>query len=572
MTVVGVVSVRAWEWIVVSVLLAAFACLTAGEAAHQSVTVDEFHLVPQAIALRASGDLDLGYKTPPLLKRWIGLALPPSSVSLPDHRIHGRAAAVGWDPWIFGSRFMLANAMRYDAIFRKARWMMLPIGWALAIAVWWWARSAAGPVAAIASLTLLTFLPEIVAFTSIVSLDLLVTALVVGCLVLLREHLRTGRTWALAASGALFGLGLSAKMSMMTLAPLFALVLARVKGPRRLPRAVALAAIAGASALLALHASYGFDRPLPRFSELDAKSRMFRSIRGLVPAALPVPLPLQWLRAVDGQARDVQEANVSSYLDGEWSEKGWPQYYLLAYLYKWPLPLLLLVPVLAIHPFARRARPRDAAAAPLPRWIEWTLIVGPIVVWGGSFSLAGGLNIGLRYVLPCSVLACVGIGVLVGRLSPRSVTGAIAAALLAATVTVSLAAYPHHLAYFNVLGGGPGGAWRHLVDSNLDWGQELRHLASYAKEQGITRIGLGYFGHVAPELYGLDYYVPDEGPPGEGWYAISSNFIAGYRYVVWDHGRLRQTREDAWAPFRDLQPVANLGGALRIYHLPPARR
>jgi hypothetical protein len=78
---------------ILGVLFAVFSAMVVGEARHYSVTVDEFHLVPQAIALRATGDLDLGYKTPPLLKRWIGLALPPASVSLPSHIIDGQAAA-----------------------------------------------------------------------------------------------------------------------------------------------------------------------------------------------------------------------------------------------------------------------------------------------------------------------------------------------------------------------------------------------------------------------------------------------------------------------------------------------
>lgn len=564
----------ALEGLGVVALLVAFTVMAAGEAVHQSVTVDEFHLVPQAIALRATGDLDLGYKTPPLLKRWIGLALPPASVVLPDHRVEGRPAAEGWEPWIFGSRFLLANSARYDAIFRSARRMMLPLAWALGLSIWLWARSAAGPRAGLFALSLFAFSPELIAFSSLVSLDLAVTVLVIGFVALLRENLRRRSVWPLAAAATLFGLGLSVKLSMATLAPLFLLPLASVGDGRPWRRRLALASVILAAALVSLHASYGFDRPVPRWSEFEPRSRSFRSVHALLPGSTVVPLPLRWLRALDGQARDVQAADVPSYLNGAWSDRGWPHYYLAAYLYKWPLPLLAAAALLCGAGLLRTrdaASPTAAHGASLAPRMEGALVLVPLLLWGGSFSLAGGLNIGLRYVLPCSALACVGLGILAGARPLRSAVGIASSALLALTAVVSALAYPHHLAFFNSLAGGPEYAYRRLVDSNLDWGQELAHLATYTKEKGIARIGLGYFGHVAPELYGLDYFVP-EGELAAGWYAISANFVAGYPYLIWDHGKLRPARPERWAAFRELEPVDTLAGALLIYRVPePAR-
>ena len=37
----------------------------------------------------------------------------------------------------------------------------------------------------------------------------------------------------------------------------------------------------------------------------------------------------------------------------------------------------------------------------------------------------------------------------------------------------SLWRWPNYLAYFNQLAGGPSHGYRHLVDSSLDWGQDL---------------------------------------------------------------------------------------------------
>lgn len=54
-------------------------------------------------------------------------------------------------------------------------------------------------------------------------------------------------------------------------------------------------------------------------------------------------------------------------------------------------------------------------------------------------------------------------------------------ALLATTVAIAftasigsaLATYPHTLSYFNELAGGPLNGPAHLLDANVDWGQDL---------------------------------------------------------------------------------------------------
>lgn len=42
-----------------------------------------------------------------------------------------------------------------------------------------------------------------------------------------------------------------------------------------------------------------------------------------------------------------------------------------------------------------------------------------------------------------------------------------------ATIASTLRVYPHQLAYFNEAAGGPENGYKHLLHSNLDWGQDL---------------------------------------------------------------------------------------------------
>ena len=64
-----------------------------------------------------------------------------------------------------------------------------------------------------------------------------------------------------------------------------------------------------------------------------------------------------------------------------------------------------------------------------------------------------------------------------------------------------LRVHPNYLAYFNEAAGGPSRGWRWLVDSNIDWGQDLPLLAKWQREHPDRPVHLKYFGTVEPELY-----------------------------------------------------------------------
>jgi hypothetical protein len=68
--------------------------------------------------------------------------------------------------------------------------------------------------------------------------------------------------------------------------------------------------------------------------------------------------------------------------------------------------------------------------------------------------------------------------------------------------------HPHYLAYFNALAGGPANGYRLLVDSSLDWGQDLSGLRDWLNEHNAgpdrTRVYLSYFGSGQPEYYHVE--------------------------------------------------------------------
>ncbi|MGH7858875.1 MAG: hypothetical protein ACREQY_16235, partial [Candidatus Binatia bacterium] len=90
----------------------------------------------------------------------------------------------------------------------------------------------------------------------------------------------------------------------------------------------------------------------------------------------------------------------------------------------------------------------------------------------------------------------------VARLVHTRRAGAVAVVVVALIGNVAaLRHHPHHLAYFNELTGGPAHGGEYLIDSNLDWGQDLKNLAAWLRaERPGESVGLAYFGGVDPSI------------------------------------------------------------------------
>src|SRR5205823_7999770 len=80
----------------------------------------------------------------------------------------------------------------------------------------------------------------------------------------------------------------------------------------------------------------------------------------------------------------------------------------------------------------------------------------------------------------------------------------------------SLSVYPHSLAYFNEVAGGPENGHDHLVNSNIDWGQDLLYLKAWLDEHPEARpLGVAYCNVVGPQLGGIkEFDLPPKGPDG----------------------------------------------------------
>ena len=152
------------------------------------------------------------------------------------------------------------------------------------------------------------------------------------------------------------------------------------------------------------------------------------------------------------------------------------------------------------------------------------------------FSFTGHKNIGVRYLLFLIPIAAVWSGRL--AISPawysprygRALAAAVTVALIG-LVGIAVASWPYYLTYFNFASGGPDRGHEFLLDSNVDWGQDLITLRDYMQREGIESVDLAYFGRVDPAIYGINYRPLVTGVDGR-YAVISTNLLFGRMYFL----------------------------------------
>jgi hypothetical protein len=461
-------------------------------------------------------------------------ALPLLAMDLQlDTAPRWRDNRTGWAPWTFGTRFMDQNRARYLDAFTAARLVVLALGVAAGVLVWLKGRALLTPLGALAALLLYCTMPPIAGHASLATLDLGVTALLFATFVALARFAAV-QTWPWAATaGGLLGLAFTAKgvtVLFMPLVPVLAAVEWRTWDRDGVERFVWGLVVLGLAAWIAVLVVYGF-------------------------SGFPLPPPV--VEGIRFQLAASSAGEFPAFLNGRWSQTGWWYYYLVALFLKTPLPTLALAAVGLAAMARRRFRGRGDV------WI-----IAPALLLLYVLSFHYGKNYGIRYLLPAFpfLVLVAGRGVDVLLRTPR--TALVAAGLLVWQTVGFALATPHHLAWFNLLAGPTDHARRLLLDSNLDWGQDLGRLKQYLDARGIdaaTPVCLGYFGHVDPAVYGMAFTLPP-GQPAPGLCAISANFLAGYPYAITYGGeRIRGVRPGAWAWYDRLEPVARVGRSIYVF-------
>ncbi len=204
-----------------------------------------------------------------------------------------------------------------------------------------------------------------------------------------------------------------------------------------------------------------------------------------------------------------------AFFNGEFSLAGWPAFFPYTFAVKTPLAVFGVL-ALAIAAAVAGWRREKAGSPPASRgpgiWAGFyrTLPLWTLLLVYGAVMIASHLNIGHRHMLPLYapmfVLAGVaGRWIEDGALAGRTgrLAGAALIGLIGLLTVEVLARFPNYLAYFNGVVR-PAQAYRHLVDSSLDWGQDLPAVRPYVEAHpGNGPYYFSYFGIADPDYYGI---------------------------------------------------------------------
>jgi 4-amino-4-deoxy-L-arabinose transferase-like glycosyltransferase len=323
-------------------------------------------------------------------------------------------------------------------------------------------------------------------------------------------------------------------------------------------------------------------RDFPRLRRCPAELVIFLADKALLRAWGHYLYGLVWTM---NRARVGTTAAFPFYLLGEVSISGQPSFFPIVYAVKESIPFHLLTAI-ALLIALMRLRTGAWGIRAILDWLRGHPTETFILSWIAFYwivSISANLNIGLRHLLPVFPFTFMLISREISRwLVPREglpsglklidrAKGICVAALLLWQCVSVARVYPSFLAYFNEAIGGPEEGGRYVVDSNLDWGQDLRRLRAFVEAQGIDTIAVNYFG-TSSEHYELgEKLIPWRSAfgPYQGWLAVSATVLK-VAQARWDPG-LGPKVEDSYRWLEGMEPVARIGHSIFVFDLRPGR-
>lgn len=549
--------------IIGSMLLIQF-CLGLYSAQKLTVTHDEYWHLPVGLLTWETGRFDYDRLNPPLIRAWSAIPLLLTSAQT-GHPVHSS------DPADYGDAFVQANPEHYHDYYVLGRCSILLLSVMTGILLAVWARELFGVSAACLAVFLWSMSPNLLANAALGTQDLAIT----GCFLATiycgwKFANEDSWKWALL-TGTLLGLAQLTKYTAVLLVPILVIqwFILRYKNsdikydtPKKtvLVRWGVLLLMSG----FVLNAGYLFQHTFEPINEYQFQSSELKTLNQL-PAVLqkiPLPIPRDYLMGFDLQ-RFIMQQSHPTYLNFEWALHGFRSYYIYALIFKLPHAVQFLF-LMAVFCFLKRKNPPFISTR-----ILWTLLTPMILLI--SIASVSNNQLGLRYILPVFPFLILLIAPLAAQLNFKQ-HKIFSYTMLAVVLTLpcSLRFAPDHLAYFNELSGGPKNGGMHLLDSNLDWGQDLYRLKDYLDSHQIDKLGLAYFGTIRPSTLGIKYHLPPDFQPAPGTYAVSASLLQGRPYSVRKQdGDRHNLGTDALGYFRFFEPKARLGYSLNVYELSP---
>jgi hypothetical protein len=555
-------------------LLALMGANLLGAVWRKGLTADEFYHIPAGYYHLTAGEFRINTEHPPLFKMLA--AVPLLFVPLEAPRLRDEAATA--EPRRRTEEalelFWRANTGRFETVAFRARVPEILVTLALGWLVYVYARWLFGRRAALFAVALYVFEPTMLAHGRVVQTDVPAAFSYLLFFFTLHTYVRAPTARRALLLGLAAGLALATKLSLVVVAPVFALAagvmfaLAPRRGWSRKGVALQAAAVA-VVALLFVNATYYFQRgPLPE-GDLAYIVRQTPRAAGAVTAcmgALSKAVPAPFLFGLYQVWVHNRNGHLASVL-GRYGFEGWWYYFPVAFALKTTLPFLLTALAAVAWAARRLVRRRER---------RMLALLAPLLLYALA-AMSSRIDIGVRHLLPVFPFLFILGGALFDRmLRARRRSYTLAVVLLMCWVVFEAArTFPHYVPYMNQL------AWRrphwyYLGDSNVEWGDDVRELALYLRARGETRVtaalldGITFNDFSVPYVRTLDHYgvehvnLVSEGdaPPTTRYVAVGASYLNGALLLAVPVLQRMKVLE-----YRRRQPEAVFGGSIYLYRV-----
>ncbi|PIV42797.1 MAG: hypothetical protein COS26_01610, partial [Candidatus Nealsonbacteria bacterium CG02_land_8_20_14_3_00_40_11] len=514
---------------------------------NDSLTMDEVAHLPAGYGYLTQKDMRLNPEHPPLIKDLGALPLLfiknikfPSEIPAWKSDINGQ--------WNFGRYFLYNTGNPADKMILWGRMPMILILILLGFFIFKWAKELFGNKAGLLALFLFSFSPTLLAHGRLVTTDVGAAAGVTVATYYFLKSLKSPVKKNIIIAGIVFGIAQLLKFSAVLLVPFFGIIglvwwLKKSGTFLQTIRTGFLVFLIGFLLIWPVYQFHTWNYPKDRqvsdtefylkdTPEFIKKPIIFASDK---PILRPYAL---YLTGVSMVFQRVAGGNTTYFL-GEVSNIGWRSYFPIVYLIKEPLAFHILTLIALLYAACLVRRSLGGGGAIKNRicvWLrlhfpEFSMLVFVGIYW--AVSIQGNLNIGIRHLLPVFPFTILLVSGAVSNLlkEPFLKLKCFLLAFLISWQAVSvISVFPHFLAYFNESVGGPESGYKYVVDSNLDWGQDLKGLKNWVEKNGIDTIYLDYFGGGDPQYYlGTKFSPwwgsrnPKELPKGS-YLAVSASF------------------------------------------------
>jgi 4-amino-4-deoxy-L-arabinose transferase-like glycosyltransferase len=569
-----------------------------------SLTSDELVHLPAGYSYLTQKDMRLNPEHPPLLKNLSAIPL----LFIRDIKFPFEIDA--WqknvnDQWEFGSYFLYRMGNPVEKMIFWARIPMILILILLGLYVFKWAREVFGNRAGLLALFLFSFSPTFLAHGRLVTTDVGSAAGVFIATYYFIKFLKDSSRKNLIIAGIVLGLAQLTKFSVVLILPFFGILIIiwairKSSGFREFLKTFGryfgsclLIGLIALSLIWVVYQYYTWNYPSGKQASdtesiLAPSANEFLSNSTIWMTDKPVLRPIAHYLLGLIMAFQRTSGGDTTYFLGEVSGAGWKSYFPIVYLIKEPLTfhILTIISILYLIWLIYKSFRKNPIKTVLKNWVKYHFVELSCLIFIAIYwttSLIINLNIGVRHLLPVFPFTILLVSAAtISWLTPHhkrwgvKLKWTIFGILILWQAISIISIYPHFLAYANEIVGGPDNLYNYVVDSNLDWGQDLKRLSQWANEKGIAKIYLDYSGGYDKRYYSAEkYYLKEKFFPW--WGTRSAEELPKGSYLAISAFFLQRGRGKPAPGFDQptgyyhwldkYQPVKKIGYSIFVYYI-----